>query len=79
MSKNKQIIVKVQRSLSPKGKMLIYDETREYFFEGTFTDEVRQLLNGKAKAYFHAELVPNKTPKGTFRISITQKAGDQPW
>lgn len=80
MSENKKIIVKVQQSLSPgPQQMLIYDPTREFMYEGPLSPEVKEMLNGRAKAYYMAELVPNKKPKGTFRIAIIEEAEEQSW
>ena len=53
------MIVKVQRSLeitATKAQMLIYDKTRKHQYQNDLTEEVKQLLGDRLKAYFNAEL-----------------------
>ena len=69
-------IVKVQQSLTtsaPKARMLIYDESREFFYESDLTLEVEGLLGGRAKAYFHYTLDPDN------KILLGQEAPMQSW
>lgn len=46
-------IYKVQKSLHPKGSMLIYNEERNKAVEIQLTKDVQELLAGRSKAYFY--------------------------
>lgn len=62
------MIVKVQTSLStthPTPRVLIYNEHRDWMYEGEATPEVMKLMKGDLKAFFHAMPV-KKGRKGTF-------------
>ncbi len=69
-------IVKVQQSLATNkatASMLVYDESREIFYETDLTPEVETLLAGRAKAYFHCTLDPNN------KIRLGREAPMQSW
>lgn len=49
------MIVKVQRSLYPCGKMLVYDKKQLFTYEGPVTEEVLCLLGDDLKMYARCE------------------------
>jgi len=69
MDMDSQMIVKVQMPLAGEPQVLVYDETRTK--QGMFdvTPDIKRIMRGRAKAFFHATLA-----NGTFDI------GDEaPW
>lgn len=73
---DRSFIVKVQRSLAPRGRVLIYDESRSVFFECAdedVTDGADLLEEGWFKAYFHAHLDEQN------RIILDDLAEEQAW
>lgn len=53
-----RMIIKIQRSLATTEKeqqMLVYDQSREFEYEGPITVEVAALLGREPKGYFIAE------------------------
>lgn len=69
------MIVKIQRSLFPPGAatMLIYNEDRTVFYQDQLSEEVKKLLSGNLKGYFHAHVGKD----GLLRIG--QRAPAQSW
>lgn len=88
---NKECIVKVQQSLAhhdPNNpdagqQVLVYDEEREFMYEGPLPDELKELMGDRPKVYCKAELVPDldqeKQPTGTFKFAIVEEVEAQPW
>lgn len=51
------MIVKVQMSLASSDgvrRVLIYDRTRRFSYEGGVNEDVVEMMGGRAKAYFEA-------------------------
>lgn len=68
------IIVKVQISLAPTGGMaLIYNEDRSVMGEFPATRFLLNVMRGRKKAYFRADL----TPEGL--VQLGDRVKDQPW
>lgn len=78
-------IVKIQRSLGGNVKetmMLIYDETREFMYEGPITPDVDSFIGDEDKVYAECALTPNLTdgkPNGTYKFSLITPVNDQEW
>lgn len=79
-------VVKIQRSLagsSDEDMMLVYDETREFTYEGPLTGDVARLMEDDVKIYAEAALIPNLdkdgNADGTFRFSVVHIIEDQEW
>jgi len=69
-------IVKVQISLSttePRPQAFIYDEHREFSWLGDAPRDLIELMDGRAKAFFYAKLLPSGL------ISIEGDAAKQRW
>lgn len=69
-------IVKVQRSLATTAatpRMLVYDETREIYYESELTPEVDRLLAGRAKAYFEYTIDADN------KVRLGREAPTQNW
>lgn len=56
--------------------MIVYDETRKFCYEGPTTPEIRKIMRGRNKAFFHAWLVPDG--KG-WQMQIEDEAEWQEW
>lgn len=69
------MILKVQVSLGVNGgqRMLAYDEKRTVQFEGPLTEEVKMMMGGWPKRYFHARY------KGKDELAIGEAAPEQDW
>ena len=82
-----QIInVKVQRSLGGNNEeemVLIYDESRDFMYEGPMPADIRAKMGEKEKMYAEACLTPDRNDEGdltgTFKYSIIRLIEDQPW
>lgn len=62
MAETKTFVVKIQQSLAGNNgkRMLAYNKDRSISFEDTLSKEVKELLNGRPKAYFNAAIVNTK-------------------
>lgn len=58
------MIVKVQVSQYPRGRVLVYDEERSFQVEKPLTKEVRELMAGRPKAFFMADIDDDKVILG---------------
>jgi hypothetical protein len=67
------MIVKVQRSISPPGLMMVYGENRRVLFHGPLSPEVAELLGTRPKTYVRGRLDGD----GTFIFE--QEVDDQSW
>ena len=68
------MIIKVQISvLSSAERVLIYDKHRRFTYEGEATPEIKELLAGRPKAFFHAMIDDQK------RFEIDGEALWQEW
>jgi len=86
IKKEEMRIIKIQRSLASnkaEQSMLIYDEFREFEYEGPLTGDVARLMGDKPKIYAEAMLVPDKdedgNETGTFKFSVAHLTEDQEW
>lgn len=52
------MIIKIQQPPITTGKpqMLMYNEDRSFMFQSDLSKDIRNLLNGRNKAYFEAEM-----------------------
>jgi hypothetical protein len=69
-------VVKIQQSLASSDRqcrMLIYDQSREVYFEGELTPVVERALAGRAKAYFCYTLDASN------QIVLAGEVPAQPW
>lgn len=70
------MIVKVQLEMLTTAfnpRVLIYDQAQSYIYEGLDdTGEIKELLGGREKAYFNADVIDEK-------FSINEEVEDQPW
>jgi hypothetical protein len=76
------MIVKVQISqFTSDGvkTMLVYDKSRKHEFEDVATKEVLEIMKGRPKLFFEAELVDDPQKKGAKRINITKETKWQNW
>lgn len=78
--------IKIQRSLVSSDNsdtMLVYDEARDFEYQGPMTPEMISLMGDKPKIYAEAALTPNKDDNGkllgTFQFSIVHVIEDQEW
>ena len=69
-----RVIVKVQKSLSPPGGVLIYDRNRVVHHEGNLSSDIEAALHGQDKAYFYA--LWNPVSK---LITLDSEATTQDW
>lgn len=83
---DKVIIVKVQRSLGGNNEeemVLIYDEEKEFMYQGPMPGDVRALMGDAEKVYAEADLTPDRDEEGeltgTFKYSIIRIIEDKPW
>lgn len=53
-------------------QVLIYDESREHLYQGDLTDDVKEMLGDKSKAYYNAEI------RGT-EFTIFNEVEQQDW
>jgi len=67
------MIVKVQRSISPAGMMLVYGEDKRVLFHGPVSEEVTALLGKRLKAYVRGRL------DGDGAFVIEREVDAQPW
>lgn len=71
----KRLIVKLQLSTGGNAKarqMLIYDKSRKYQFQSDASEEIIQLMNGRLKVFFYADIVDNQ-------FGLGEEAPDQDW
>lgn len=79
------MIVKIQRSLGgteDEETMLIYDETREFMYQGPMIADVRRLMGEKEKIYAEAIINPNEDQADDLeasKFSIVHVIEDQEW
>ena len=69
------MIVKVQRALATTDgidRVLIYDASRRFAYEGGINEDMVEALGNRPKAYFEAELVEG-------RLEIGEEVEAQPW
>lgn len=68
-------IIKVQAAIfPPDGPLLVYNEDRTLTYHGPASQEVLDLLDGRAKAYFYASVDPD-----TRELVIRGEAPCQDW
>jgi hypothetical protein len=71
------VIVKVQVSLFAPGScvsvVLIYDKQRKFTWQGALTEELKELMNGRVKAFFVASL------DDRMRFLLNEEAAWQTW
>lgn len=69
------MILKVQVSIGVNGfqRMHAHDEKRTVQFEGPLSEEVRMMMGGQLKRYFHARY------KGKNELAIGETAPPQDW
>lgn len=67
------MIVKVQ--LGATGQVLIYDQTRRYRFEGPSARGLRLKMNGRQKAFFHAQITEEPPPPGKKFVGLVSLYG----
>lgn len=67
------MIVKVQRSLSPAGMMLVYGKDQRVLYHGPLSPEVAELLGSRPKTYVRGRL------DGDGAFVFEQEVDDQPW
>lgn len=84
-------MIKVQQSLAqhdpddsdPGTQILVYDQEREFMYQGPIPNELKELMGDRPKIYCNAELLPelddNGQPDGTFRFAIIEETEDQSW
>jgi hypothetical protein len=71
------MIVKVQVSLAttePKRRVLVYNRSRSVQWEDEASADILKVMNGKAKAFFHATV-----SKKTKRLEIGAETDWQDW
>lgn len=78
------MIVKVQISqFDSEGRcmMLVYDKSREVYYEDEATKDVLNKMDGKSKKFFEAEVIPHPInwAKGENIIQIGEEAEWQKW
>ena len=69
------MILKVQQSLSsslPTPSMLMYNEQRNFEYQANLTDEVKNRLQGRPKAYFNSQQIDGK-------IVLLEEVAAQSW
>lgn len=69
------LIVKVQLSTSTtegERQVLVYDKSRKYQYQTAATPEILELMNGRLKVFFTAEMVGSQ-------IAIGEEVEDQDW
>lgn len=69
------MIIKIQQSLSNSEgthMMLIYDKSKDVFYENEITKDIKKLLGKRQKAYFNAKIVNTK-------IQIYDEVKTQKW
>lgn len=68
------MVIKVQISLSkgPK-KVLLYNEDKSVVWEGLASKDLRRLMCGRSKAFFHASIDKNGL------VQINEEADEQDW
>lgn len=66
------MIVKIQKSLSPPGKVLIYNKNRSFIYEGNLTAEVERFVKYRHKIYAKARVVDG-------RLEIIRRVKDESW
>lgn len=69
-----RVIVKVQKSLSPPGGVLIYNRNRVVQHEGKLSSGIEAALHGQDRAYFYAMWNPV-----TGLITLDSEATTQDW
>ena len=72
------MIVKVQQSITTTEKRqqcLIYSENHEYFWMGDLSKELKKMLKGEWKKYFHAMV----DDKGRLAIGAEAKVAPEAW
>jgi hypothetical protein len=57
--------------------MLVYDETKSVFFEQETDEGLAQLMNGRPKAFFHADYEDDD--EGNRQLTILGEAEWQDW
>jgi hypothetical protein len=69
------MILKIQVSIGVNGfqRMLAHDEKRTVQFEAPLSEEVKMLMGGRQKMYFHARY------KGKNELAIGEIAPPQEW
>ena len=81
----KIIVVKIQRSLAGSEEqemVLIYDEAREFMYEGPMPSDVRRLMGDKEKIYAEAIMNPDEDQAADLeasKFSIVHVIEDQEW
>ena len=74
MSENEnREIVKVQRSLFPRGKVLIYNKSQTIFREDDLTEEINEFMGDDDKIFCYAHISKDK------KIVLSERADDQWW
>ena len=82
MARRKRYIVKVQLPLVTSKSVIqayVYDEKRTIEGEFPVTKKLVDEMNGEFKMFFYATMIPNRTPKGTYSISLEEAAPWQEW
>lgn len=75
-------IVKVQISLVTSDgstRMLIYSKLSSIMYEGLATQDILDVMNGRPKAYFEAELVSDPDNGNKSRIKLIKEVKTQNW
>ena len=67
------MIVKVQLSQFPKGRLLIYDKERSFVFEGDATQDVLDIMGARQKIYCLAQI------NGKNELDIYAETEEQEW
>ena len=54
------MIVKIQKSINPTGRVLIYDQRQAFVYQGRLTKHLKQTLGNRLKVYVEAEIEDGK-------------------
>lgn len=86
------MIVKVQMAISstePMPRVMVYNEHRDWMYEGLASDEIVKAMKGDLKAFFHAMPVKkgrkgtlknqSGKPKMNYELAIGSRAPWQSW
>jgi len=82
MKNTNERIVKVIRSGAGEDgieSVLVFDQKKEFMYQGLMPMALKKMLNGKHKTYCEAELIPRGDEEGNFEFHIIKEIEDQKW
>jgi hypothetical protein len=75
-------VVKVMKSVFEERQppsVMVYDKDRTILYLAPLDDLICSLLGNRSKAYFFADLVPDKAKKGCYLVQLKTEAPPQYW